>query len=182
MKKEVKKNNSLRGGTGMDIRSLFEKMACKARNLLATCMQKNVMIGLFATTAALGFCAHMYLKDTGASDFGNLPAEFQGTFKALEARLTQTESRLGDINKLEEHVKMTEAKIMEAEEKLKMAEDQLSTAGHKLQYTENKIKDIEAKVDNPDGLNAGQNSELARVDDEIRKEVKRQIKSIEQGE
>ncbi|MBS1987371.1 hypothetical protein JST56_00075 [Candidatus Dependentiae bacterium] len=181
MKKEVKKSNSLRGGTGMDIRSLFEKIACKARNLLATCMQKNVMIGLFATTAALGFCAHMYLKDT-ASDFQNLPEEFQGTFKALEARLTQTESRLGDINRLEEHVKMTEAKIREAEEKLRMAEDQLSTAGHKLQYTENKIKDIEAKVDNPDGLNAGQNSELARVDDEIRKEVKRQIKSIEQGE
>ena len=72
---------------------------------------------------------------------------------------------------------------MEAEVKLRIAEDQLSTAGHKLQYTENKIKDIETRVDSPVVIKAiEENSELARVNDEIRKEVKRQIKSIEQGE
>ncbi len=144
------------------------------------------MIGLFAVAAALGFGAQMYLKD-GTIDKAknlqveNLPAEFQEAFKEFETRLTQTEGRLDDISKLEEHVKITELKVIEAEAKLKMAEAQLSTAGHKLQYTENKIKDIERKVESPVAIKAiEQNNELARVNDEIRKEVKRQIKSIEQ--
>ncbi len=141
------------------------------------------MIGFFAVTAALGFCVQMYLKDGEIGESKNLSTDLQEQFKSFEARLTQTEGRLDDINKLEEHIKITEAKIMEAEVKLRIAEDQLSTAGHKLQYTENKIKDIETRVDSPVVIKAiEENSELARVNDEIRKEVKRQIKSIEQGE
>lgn len=167
----------------MDIRSLFEKVVCKTQNFFTSYAQKNLIVGLFVATVALGFCAHMYFKSS-ESHIDNLPEQFQDAFRSFETRLTQTESRIHqEINKIEQQVKMTEAKILEAEEKLRSAEGQISTAGSKLQYTENKLKDIEAKVESPVNVKAAvKDGKLAQVDKEIRKEVKRQIKAMEQGQ
>lgn len=168
----------------MDIRSLFEKIACRTKSLFTLHAQKNVLIGLFITVAVFGLCAHKYFQKSDMSAIENLPAQVQGTFRSFETRLTQTENKLHqEMSKIEEQVKITEAKLIEAEEKLKSAEGQLSTAGNKLQYTENRLNDIEAKVQSPVNAQAPhQGGELAQVDKEIRKAVKRQIKAIERGE
>lgn len=118
--------------------------------------------------------------------------------KTAEAKLLRTEETLRAAQgqnpeglhiahietKLQQEMSKIEAKLVEAEEKLKLTEGQLSTAGNKLQYTENRLKDIEAKVQNPmhTEVAGGQASELAQINKEIRKAVKKQIKAIERGE
>lgn len=165
----------------MDIRNIFEKIVV----FFTSHAQKNFIAGLFLATVALGFCAHMYFKNNEVSEIAHLPEQVQDAFKSFEIRLTQTEGKLHqEMGKIEEQIKLTEAKLLEAEEKLRSAEGQISTAGSKLQYTENKIRDIEAKVQSPMNAQVAvqRGGELAQVDEEIRKEVKRQIKAMEQGE
>ncbi len=155
-------------------------------------IQYSWIIGFVGGTMIFGFCAHTYFKIQKKMDaLESLPA-----IKALELRLTQTESSLRDaqaqlqaMSGLEHEVKRTASKLGEAEESLK---ERLAQAEHKVEEIDaigaslklTGLKSLMTKNKQKAALKNlnGQSDDLNRAKEKIRKEVKRQMKALEAGD